>query len=138
MQYVTKNQYQAYYQHRRRAGRNGIKFQFTYYQWMDWWITQLGADFPKLRGRGRGKYCMARKGDKGPYHPDNVECLTFEQNIRDAWGNGIHASHRGMKLTAAEAQMIKNMKGRYRVIAAKFGISQSMVSHIKRGINWSV
>jgi hypothetical protein len=32
---------------------------------------------------GADKFVMARKGDQGPYSPENVYCATHAQNVRD-------------------------------------------------------
>ena len=36
------------------------------------------------RGRGAGKYCLARLNDLGSYAPGNLEVLTWEENSRKA------------------------------------------------------
>jgi len=43
---------------------------------------KLGPDWLEKRGRGKSEYVMARKGDIGPYSPENVECLTIQT---DQW-----------------------------------------------------
>ena len=54
----------------------GIPFQFTFEQWRDWWLTDNRWS---RRGRKAGQLQMSRKGNSGPYAPDNVECVTKEQ-----------------------------------------------------------
>jgi hypothetical protein len=54
----------------------GIPFQFTFQQWSEWWLTDNRWS---RRGRKAGQLQMARKGDSGPYSPDNVECVTKEE-----------------------------------------------------------
>ena len=54
----------------------GIPFQFTFRQWSEWWLTD---DRWSRRGRKAGQLKMGRKGNSGPYSPDNVECATKEQ-----------------------------------------------------------
>ena len=68
-----------YLDHRTRSKRRGIPFEFTYEEWINWW----GEDLTN-RGRNQGQLVMARKGDAGAYHPDNVYKTTVEQNGRDA------------------------------------------------------
>lgn len=78
---ATKNKYlKAYTQHKSNAKGRGIEFLLTFEQWRDWWIATGKWD---LRGRGRGKYCMRRHGDIGPYSIDNIFCGTNEDNVRD-------------------------------------------------------
>jgi hypothetical protein len=70
----------AYTQHKSNAKTRGVEFLFTFEQWRDWWIATGKWE---QRGRGRGKYCMRRHGDIGPYSIDNVFCGTNEDNVRD-------------------------------------------------------
>ena len=56
-----------------------IEWHFTLDTWIEWW----GEDIDK-RGRKKGQLVMARKGDIGPYHPDNVFKCYQEDNVRYA------------------------------------------------------
>ena len=76
-EYILKNKF---WSQRRRALERGIEWLFTFEQWLYVW-EQSGH--LAERGRTKGKYCMARKGDKGPYSIDNIEIIPFEQNNRD-------------------------------------------------------
>jgi hypothetical protein len=70
----------AFQVQRTNANRRGIQFLFTFEEWWAWWqIDNRWAN----RGMGSGKFVMARKGDTGPYSPDNVYCATHAQNVRD-------------------------------------------------------
>ena len=62
------------------AKSRGIDFVFTYDEWVVWWQMHLGSRWMMRRVCKRGKYVMARKGDKGPYAPWNVECIKSEDN----------------------------------------------------------
>jgi hypothetical protein len=70
-------------QGRRKPDRNGhrIRVTMTFEEWLQVW-----ADSGKLhlRGRGRGKFCMARKDDLGDYAMGNVEIRSHEDNCREA------------------------------------------------------
>jgi hypothetical protein len=66
----------AYSSHRRSAKKRGIPFLFSFEQWSEWWLTD---DRWSRRGRKAGQLQMGRKGNSGPYSPDNVECATKEQ-----------------------------------------------------------
>lgn len=72
--------YQAYYHQQKNAERRGIKFRLTFEQWRAVW---QGSGKLPLRGRGQGKYCMARFGDKGAYEVGNVSIILFDRNSRD-------------------------------------------------------
>src|SRR4051812_35125921 len=65
---------------RRNAKRRGIPFLFTPETWWAWW--QEDDRWPK-RGRRRDGLVMCRKGDVGPYSPENVYCSTLVGNFAD-------------------------------------------------------
>ena len=46
---------------RQRAKRRGISFLLTFDQWLQIW--NASAHFAE-RGKGHGKYCMSRRGDR--------------------------------------------------------------------------
>ena len=66
----------AYGNHKHIAIKRGIPFLFTFEQWSEWWLTD---DRWSRRGRKAGQLQMGRKGNSGPYAPENVECVTKEQ-----------------------------------------------------------
>jgi hypothetical protein len=68
---------------KQHAKRRGIEWQFNVDTWIAWW----GDDITK-RGSRKGQLVMARNGDTGPYHPDNVRKITVEANILEARCNG--------------------------------------------------
>ena len=55
-----------------------IEWQFTFESWLAWW----GDDIVN-RGRKTGQLVMARNGDIGPYHPDNVRKATCGENCSE-------------------------------------------------------
>jgi hypothetical protein len=69
--------YKQFYMQRTHAAQRGIAWLLTFAMWWSIW-QHSGRYF--LRGRGRGRYCMARFGDKGPYAVGNVHIVTNEQN----------------------------------------------------------
>jgi hypothetical protein len=66
---------------RATAARRGISFEMPFQVWTAWWEKQLGPDWFQKRGKRRGQYVMARKGDKGPYKIGNISCLKTEDNV---------------------------------------------------------
>jgi hypothetical protein len=72
----------AFRDHRKHAKARGIEFLLTYEEWLKIW-----EDSGKLAQRGVGpdKFCMSRRGDKGPYEVGNVQIKTFGANTREAW-----------------------------------------------------
>jgi hypothetical protein len=67
-------------QQRRRATARGIGWQLSFEQWLGLW---LASGKWHLRGSGSDKFVMARRGDVGPYSPDNCFICPFEQNVAD-------------------------------------------------------
>jgi hypothetical protein len=65
---------------RQNARKRGIAWELTFDEWVVIWTAcaLLGK-----RGRGRERYCMARKGDVGPYSVANVYICTNAQNVKD-------------------------------------------------------
>jgi hypothetical protein len=61
---------------RQNAYKRNIDWHFSYDDWVNWW-----GDDIQFRGKGKGKLCMARQGDQGPYHPNNVFKCPFEENV---------------------------------------------------------
>ncbi len=66
-----------YHSQKERARQRGIPWLFTFDSW-----AQVWSDSGKWtqRGDGRGKYCMARRGDAGPYSPENCVITKWECN----------------------------------------------------------
>jgi hypothetical protein len=67
------------------AGRRGVEWNLTFEEWLQIWNDSGKLH---LRGRGKGKYCMARFNDVGPYALGNVYITTNEKNNTDQVFNG--------------------------------------------------
>jgi len=65
-----------------------------------------------MRGRGRGKYVLARKGDRGAYRVGNVKVILFENNGAEKFKNMTPAQQAQSRLESAKGGY-KN-KGRAR------------------------
>lgn len=65
---------------KRHARQRGVSFELTYDQW--WGIWSLSGKWDK-RGNRRGRYCMCRHKDLGPYMIGNVYIGTWSQNTVD-------------------------------------------------------
>lgn len=76
------------------AKKRNIQFDLTYEQWVEIWGDKIS-----LRGVGKGKYCMSRIGDRGPYAKGNVEITLFEDNNRVQATNGKNALRNGIRPT---------------------------------------
>lgn len=66
-----------YTMHKANAKKVGTPFKLTFEEWLTWW---LATGHYHERGRRRGQYVMARKGDKGAYELGNIECLQAQEN----------------------------------------------------------
>lgn len=81
---TTKGKYSV---QRRQAAQRKITWEFTFESWVDWWES---SGHWEDRGDERGKYCMSRYGDVGPYSPTNCYCNLFEENAREVYDrNGV-------------------------------------------------
>ena len=78
MDLQTRKYYRDYNNQRLHAGYRNIEWKFTFESWLVWW----GDDIVN-RGQGTGKLCMARNGDQGAYHPDNVRKACHEDNASE-------------------------------------------------------
>lgn len=70
-----------YRQQMRNARERGIDWHFNL---ASWWRVWFVSGKWNQRGRGFG-YVMARKGDGGPYSPDNVYICQGAQNSADSY-----------------------------------------------------
>lgn len=125
--------------HKESSRRRGIKFQFTYEEWVAWWVKNLGPRWMKLRGHRSGQYVMARNGDSGPYAPHNVKCITANQNHSDTAKNGTSTTgikNAQAKLTEADVKSIYLSTDDMFVTARKYGVHHDYVSRIRRGRGW--
>lgn len=90
-------------------------------------------------------------GNKQNNSPENLQWCTRSLNVKHAWDIGLKRSyespciwrkgdaHPRAKLSAVQVSKIRSLLSAgslQREIAAKFGITQSHVSAIKRGVKW--
>lgn len=88
----------AYHTQRYHAiNLRNIDWQFTWETWLAWW----GEDIIH-RGNKKGQLVQARKGDIGPYSPNNCIKLTHEQNISDAQKGKTISAAAKIKMSAAK------------------------------------
>ena len=67
--------------HRASAKWRGVEFKMTFEEWEQWWKD---SGHYAERGKERGQYVMARKGDVGAYEIGNVECKLSTDNVSEA------------------------------------------------------
>lgn len=99
----------------------------------------MGPNWFKMRGRHRGQYVMARVLDRGDYAPDNVKCITANENQSENRLNGTSPAgqrHGGALLTDAQAKEIVVSLTPNAVAAAKYGVREALVRSIRNGSRW--
>ena len=130
----------AYYTQKSNAKRRQIFWQFTRAEWFGWWEEMLGPNWFEKRGRRRKQFCMARKGDKGPYAPWNVECITNSENHAKRSINGkthIGIKSHWAKLTEDQVREIYKSAGTLHQLGRKFGVSPARIRGIKDRTMWA-
>lgn len=88
----------AFRTQKNNAAKRGIPFLFTHEQWVEWW----GDDILK-RGRCMGDLVMSRRGDAGPYSPENVYKNTQAGNLAEAIMTDEHRRASSDRLVARNA-----------------------------------
>lgn len=89
----------AYMHQLRSAEHRVIEFNLTFPEW--WGIWESSGRWAE-RGRGKGRYCMARKGDVGAYAVGNIEIIKHEQNSADFYKNVNRKIRDELNLTPRE------------------------------------
>lgn len=137
---MRTKEFEAFRMHKRTAAERGIRFYFSFDQWVGWWFKMKGANWLKKRGRHKGLYVMSRRNDKGPYASWNVDCVLFEDNCRARRLNGTAARGASIgisKIDDKTAQAIFLADGvSVADIGRQFGVSAGIVRQIKKRICW--
>lgn len=145
--------YRAFYYQRHAAKRRGIEFLFEFEEWLKWWEDQLGSDWFKKRGKGKGKYVMARFGDKGPYVIGNIKCIVGDENTRE--GNIGHTLSKSSRLKVSAAtrgsknpisklceedipkiRMLNKQGFSHRQISLRFDVKPSTIANVIQRTAW--
>lgn len=71
-----------YMEQKSKAWGRRIPWRFTFETW--WALWEKSGKW-KQRGNSKGKYCMCRYEDKGPYSPENCFIGPYLKNF--LWGN---------------------------------------------------
>jgi hypothetical protein len=87
-----------------KAFKRGIEWQITFEEWCQIWSSSGKWEF---RGKGAGRYCMARRLDEGPYSKANVYITTNDGNTRDfhSWNQSEYTGRgEGGRFTSIEGK----------------------------------
>lgn len=122
-----------YNNHMQTSRKRGILFLLTFEEWSGWWEACLGPDWLNLRGRGRGKYVMARVGDKGSYKLGNIKCITTEQNNREA----KHDPHMYSKIPVEIIKEIYTSDGCMAELSQKYSIGYHTIYDLRHDRSWT-
>jgi len=107
---MTRKQLRIKYGNQRKSAKErGIDWQFTFESWILWW----GEDI-YLRGPHKGQLVMARYGDVGPYHPDNVRKITCTENAQECWTGRKHSTDTLTKMSQAQKGKIVSAETKQR------------------------
>ena len=111
---MTPVERQFYNQRYSATKRRNIEWHFTFEEWLAWW----GDDIVN-HGPHRDQLVMARHGDTGPYHPDNVRKATNAENVREAQKGKVWSEESRKKLS-------ESRKGKKHSVETKEKISNSL------------
>ena len=100
--------------HRHHAKKRGIPFLFTFDEWWNIWIKS--GHWYEM-GITRGKFQMARMGDRGGYTKDNVRIITQEENKAEY----IRTAETRAKISTAQRGQKRSLETRAKISAARKG-----------------
>ena len=138
---VPERAVNAFYAQRAGAKARGIEFLFSLPEWWAWWSTD---DRWRRRGGRAGDLVMARLGDTGPYHMDNVYPATNSENVREFAQRPRRPrrmcneplSPKAERLAALGRSIRKHREGAglsQRAIAERAGMAQPSVHNLEAG-----
>jgi hypothetical protein len=106
--------------HKKHAQKRGVPFEFSFDEWWAEW--QLSGKWEQ-RGRKPDQYCMARKGDIGPYAVGNVDIKLGRENNLEKRG----------KLTPEERAVIRvrSQTEGGAELGREFGVSREAIHYLK-------
>ncbi len=138
--YVHMNKVRLAYQRQKwRAKKRGIRWRFTFQDWVACWEVSLGPNWFEMRGPTAGKFVMARDGDRGPYSRNNVRIVPCEVNHKEAVLNGRSPAGERNGTTVLTNELVKQVflaEGTNAEIARRFNIPPQRVCKIKRRTAW--
>jgi len=85
--------------------------------------------------RPDGMVINHKDGNRANNRLENLEYVTQLENVHHSCRAGRHNA-KGRKIDEATAALIFKSTGKYKDIGARFGVSESLVSCVKRGATW--
>jgi hypothetical protein len=124
--------------HRSSATQRGIPFLLTFQEWLVWWEA-FSPNWRELRGQGRGKYHMSRRGDKGPYALGNIEPKLHEVNAAESRRQTVPRGegHKLAKLTDERVLQVRADDRSLRTIAKELGVSKRLILSVRQRKAWA-
>jgi len=86
-----------------------------------------------------GQECCHNNGKSGDNRLRNLRWDTHEANNRDRLKHGTYSrgeKHHGAKITKKDVARIRRSKKTGKQLAEEYGLGQSQVSRIRRGLSW--
>lgn len=93
------------------------------------WVCQMTHGKPPKERMAAAHFC----GNRSCVNPRHIRWATYAENNDDKIAHGTL----GSKLSESEVRAILRDSRSHKLIAADFGISRAMVSHIKRRDAWA-
>ncbi len=121
------------------AKSRGIPLLFSFAEWVSWWENALGADWFEKRGCTKGKFCMARLGDKGAYEPSNVICILHTDNVIDAASNDTIAYGTRLPQTVLNEEIARNIylsMSTNSQLSELYGVCRATIRAVRSRRNW--
>jgi hypothetical protein len=85
--------------HKAQSKFRGIDFNFTFEEWINWWLSYGVDKTLDIKWPPKTRPCMSRYNDTGPYEISNVYFSTHDQNLKDhhKFGNVGTANPKGRR-----------------------------------------
>jgi hypothetical protein len=132
-QLTHKQLMNKYHVQKTYAKNRGIGWHFTFEEWVAWW----GEDIDK-RGNTKDSLVMARTGDIGPYHPDNVRKATLSENTQERNSRYITHSLETKELLSKQSKGLYKIKtpdgifNNWTEAAKHYGVTRSHIASKRR------
>jgi hypothetical protein len=110
--------YKKYMEQKHRARGRSIDFLLTFEEWWDLWDQSGNWE---LRGRGTGKYVMARFGDKGPYAIGNVHIVPHIDNVREMHAARVYTAEYRKNISDGLKGKVKTVEHKQKLSDANKG-----------------